>query len=57
MKVKLKDLAWIFTLSTLGIAYVILSILSKVLIQYGGLAIIVGLLLALYTVKLCLGIL
>ena len=51
---KLKDLAWIFTLSTLGIAYVILSILSKVLIKYGGLAIIIALVLTIYTAKFLL---
>lgn len=51
---KLRDLAWIFTLSTLGIAYVILSILSKILIKYGGLLIILALVIALYTCKLLL---
>lgn len=34
---KLKDLAWIFTLSLLGFTYVLYELLSKILIQYGGL--------------------
>lgn len=34
---KLKDLAWIFTLSLVGFCYVLLDLTSKVLFQYGGL--------------------
>lgn len=42
---KLKDLSWVFLLSTLGLVYCLLSIISKVLFEWGGLAIIVGILL------------
>lgn len=34
---KLKDLAWVFTLSLLGLTYVVYELLAKILIQYGGL--------------------
>ena len=37
---KLKDLSWIFLLSILGFTYCIVSVISKVLFEWGGLAII-----------------
>lgn len=39
---KLKDLSWIFLLSTLGLAYCVLGVISKVLFEWGGLAIVTG---------------
>ena len=51
---KLRDLAWIFILSAMGLAYVILNIISKILIEYGGLVIIFGCIAALYAFKLLL---
>nr|DAM37252.1 MAG TPA: hypothetical protein [Caudoviricetes sp.] len=44
---KLKDLSWIFLLSILGFAYCIVSVISKVLFEWGGLAIIVTIITAL----------
>ena len=38
---KLKDLSWIFLLSILGFAYCIVSVISKVLFEWGGLATII----------------
>lgn len=38
---KLKDLSWIFLLSILGIVYCITNVISKVLFEWGGLAVII----------------
>ena len=53
---KLKDLSFIFITGVLAIAFVIVSLISKLLIEHGGLLIIGGVLLGAFLIKLICGI-